>query len=55
MREYDLADQENGKRPATEIRDASTAFVRFFKTLLGAYAEERGLEPGDREFLDGEA
>jgi hypothetical protein len=39
----------------TETRDASTAFVRFFKALLGTYAKERGLELGDPEFLEDEA
>lgn len=55
MRKYDLADQEKQNWEATETRDASCAFVRFFKALLGTYAEERGLELGDPEFLEDEA
>jgi hypothetical protein len=55
MREYDLADEEKENWEATETRDASTAFVRFFKALLGIYSEERGLELGDPEFLEDEA
>jgi hypothetical protein len=54
MRKYDLADEEKEKWEATETHDASTAFVRFF-ALLGTYAEERNLEPGDPEFLEDEA
>ena len=41
MRKYNLADEKKYNWEATETRDASTAFVRFFKALLGTYAEER--------------
>jgi hypothetical protein len=54
MRKYDFADQEKQKWEATETRDASCAFVRFFKALLVTYAEERGLELGDPEFTEDE-
>jgi hypothetical protein len=55
MRKYDLTDDQKKSWEATETHDASTAFVRFFKALLGSYAEERGLELGDPEFLEDDA
>ena len=52
MKNSNLKDAEKGSWEATETRDASLAFVSFFKALFDVYVKERGLEPGSPRFTD---